>query len=119
VKLLHDFDYAPRAGVHQNRPIVDDRIAIFANTVFLRNFIVGHARFGKLSADPYIALITVRRPALFDHITAEARPLIYTQNARDAADDRSDRAANDSAYRTCRALAFTGTSFSASWHTLR
>jgi hypothetical protein len=86
------------AGINQNRPIVDDRIAIFANTILLRNLIIRDARFRKLSADPYIALITVRRAALFNHITAEARPLIYTQNARDAADDPSDRAANDSAY---------------------
>jgi hypothetical protein len=118
VRLLDDFDYAPRAGVHQNRPIVDDRIAIFANAVLLRNLIIGDARFRKLSADPHVALITVRRAALFNHITAEARPLVYTQNARDAADDPADRAANDSAYRTCRALAFSGTAFNASGHTL-
>ena len=116
--LLDDFDYAPGAGVHQNRPIVDNRVAIFACTVLLRNLIIGDARFRKLSADPYIALITVRWAALFNHIIAEARPLIYTQNARDAADDPADRAANDSAYRTCRALAFSGTSFNASGHTL-
>jgi hypothetical protein len=84
----------------------------------LRDLIIGDARFRKLSADPYFALITVRRPALFNHITAEARPLIYTENARDAAEDPSDRAANDGAYRTCRALAFTGTSFNTSGHTL-
>jgi hypothetical protein len=94
--------------------IVDDRVAILANTVLLRNLIVRDARFRKLSADPYIALITVRRAALFDHITAEARPLIYTQNARDAADDSTDRAANDGTYGTCCPFAFAGTSFNAS-----
>ena len=116
--LLDDFDYAARTGVHQNRPIVDDRIAIFSNTIFLRNIIIGDAGFRELSADPYIALITVRRAMLFNYITAEARPLICAQNARDAANDPSDRAANDSAYRTCRALAFAGTPFNASGHTL-
>jgi hypothetical protein len=118
MRLLDDFDYAARTGVNQNRSIVDNCVAIFACTVLLRNLIIGDARFRKLSADPHIALITVRRAALFNHITAEARPLVYTQNARDAADDPADRAANDSAYRTCRALAFSFTTFDATGHAL-
>jgi hypothetical protein len=55
---------------------------------------------------------------LFNHITAETRPLIYAQNACDAADNPSNRAADDSADRTCSALAVAGTAFDASGHAL-
>ena len=107
-----------RTRINEYRTIVDDGVAILPDTVFLRDFIVGDARFRKLSADPHIALIAVRRAMLFNHVAVEARPLIYTQNACDAADDPSDRAANDCAYRTSRSLAFAGTSFNAAGHTL-
>jgi hypothetical protein len=100
-------DDAPSARVNQHRSIIDDGVAILANTVFLRNVVVGDARFRKLSAYPYIALITVGRAALFNYITSETRPL-----------NPSGRAANHSAHRTCRAFTFAGTSFNASRHTL-
>jgi hypothetical protein len=84
----------------------------------LRNVVVGDASFRKLSPYPYIALITVGRAALFNYITAETRPLIYSQYSRYTADDPSYRATNDSAHRTCRAFAFAGTLLNASRHTL-
>jgi hypothetical protein len=111
-------DDAPSARVNQHRSIIDDGVAILANTVFLRNVVVGDARFRKLSAYAYIALITVGRPALFYYITAETRPLIHSQYSCYTADDPSDRAANDSAHRTCRPFTFAGTSLNASRHTL-
>jgi hypothetical protein len=111
-------DDAPSARVNQHRSIIDDSVAILTNTVFLRNVVVGDARFRKLSAYPYIALITVGRAALFNYITAETRPLIHSQYPCYTADDPSDRAANDSTYRTRRAFTFAGTSFNASGHTL-
>jgi len=91
---------------------------VLANAVLLRNFVVVDARFRKLSPYPYSALIAVRRAALFNYITAEARALIYSQNACYAADNPSNRAANDSAHWTCRAFAFVGTTFNASRDTL-
>ena len=87
---------------------------VLANAVLLRNFVVVDARFRKLSPYPYSALIAVRRAALFNYITAEARALIYSQNACNP----SNRAANDSAHWTCRAFAFAGTTFNASRDTL-
>jgi hypothetical protein len=48
----------------------------------------------------------------------KAGSLISAQDACDTTDDPSNRAANDSAHRTCRAFAFAGTSFNASRHTL-
>jgi hypothetical protein len=66
------------AGVNQNRSIIDDRVAIFANTVLLRNFVVGDACFRKYRADPYIAVIAVRRPMFFGNIMMETRALIYS-----------------------------------------
>jgi hypothetical protein len=116
--LLHNFDYAASAGVNEHWPIVDDGVAILANTVLLRNVVVGDARFGKLGAYPYIALVAVRRTALFNYITAEARALIHAQYSCYTADDPANRAANDSAHRTRRAFAFAGTTFNASRHTL-
>jgi hypothetical protein len=106
------------AGINKHRSIVDDRVTILANAIFLRNFVVGNARFGKLSADPYITVIAVRWPMFFDNITMEARALIYAQNAWHAADNSPDRAANNGSYRTGGPLAFAGTSFNASGHTL-
>jgi hypothetical protein len=117
-RLFDHLNDAASAWVNQHWSIVYDGVAIFANTVFLRNFVVGDARFRKLSAHPYIALIAVRRAALFNYITAETRPLIYTQNACDAADNPSNRAADDSADRTGRAFAFAGTPLNAARHTL-
>jgi hypothetical protein len=116
--LLDDFDDAAGTGVNQHRSIVNDRVAILAGTVFLRNVVVSHARFGKLSAYPYLASIGVRRAMLFNHITAETRPLIHSQYSGYTADDPSDGAANDSAHRASRAFAFAGASFSASRYTL-
>src|ERR1035437_4947938 len=117
-RLLDNLHDAAGTGVNEHRSIVDDGVAILANTVFLRNVVVSHARFRKLCTHPYIALIAVRRAVLFNYIAAETRPLIYTQNACDAADNPSNRAADDSADRTCRALAFAGTAFDASGNAL-
>ena len=117
-RSLDDLNDAASAGVDEHRSIIDHGVAILANSVFLGNFVVSHACFRKLSAYPYIAMIAVRRTVLFNYITAETRALIYTQNACDAANDASNRAADNSADRTCRALAFAGTSFNASRHTL-
>jgi hypothetical protein len=104
--------------VNQHRSIIDDGVATLANTVFLRNVVVGDARFRKLSAYPHIAPITVGRAALFNYITAETRSLIHSQYSRYTADDPSDRAANDSAHRSCRVFTLAGTSFNAFKHTL-
>jgi hypothetical protein len=105
-------------GINEYRSIVDDRVAIPASTVFLGHVVVGHARFGKLGTYPYIALIAVGRAVLFNHIAMKAGPLIYAQYSCHAADDPSDRAANDSAHRPGSPLAFARTTFDASRHTL-
>jgi hypothetical protein len=118
VWLFDNFDYAASAGVNEHRSIVDYGVAILANTVFLRNVVVSDARFRKLCTHPYITLIAVGRAALFNHITSEARALIHAQYSGYTADDPSNRAANDSAHRTCRAFAFAGTPLNASRHTL-
>ena len=104
--------------VHQHCPIVDHRVTILTNAIFLRNVIVSHARFWKLSAYPNVALVSVGRSVLFDHVTMEAGSLISAQDACDTTDDPSDRTSDDSAHRTGSAVAFAGTSFNASRHTL-
>jgi hypothetical protein len=118
VELLDDLDYAARAGVNQNRSIVDNCVAIFANTILLRNLVVGDACFRKYCAHPYITFVAIRGPVFFDNITVEARTLIDAQNSRHTADDPSDRATNNSSHRPGSPLAFSCTTFDASGHTL-
>src|ERR1700722_6477714 len=106
-------------GINQNRPIVDDRIAIVANTVLRRNFVIGNAGFRKHRSYPDIPFIAVRGPVLFfDDVMTEARTLIPAQNASHTPDDPSDRAAYNSADRTRSTLAFAGTSLDTSSHSL-
>src|SRR4051794_39231855 len=65
--LFDDFHDTTSTRFDQNRSIVDDRVAILSDTVLLRDLVIGHARFRKLGAYPYIALITVGRAALLLH----------------------------------------------------
>jgi len=48
--LLDHFNDAMAARVDQHRPIVDDRVAVFASAVFPRHFVVRHAFFRKFGA---------------------------------------------------------------------
>src|ERR1019366_7179875 len=116
--LLDHLDYASRARINQHRSIVYDRIAIIAHTVFRWNLIVSDACFRKDRACSYIAFVAVRGPMFFDDIVTEPRTCIHAKNARHTADDPSDCAANDSAHRTCCALAFAGTAVDASFDAL-
>jgi hypothetical protein len=116
--LLDHLDYASRARINQHRSIVYDRIAIIANTVFRWNLIVSDACFRKDRACSYIAFVAVRGPVFFDDIVTETRTCIHAKNARHAADDPSDRAAYNSAYRACGPLAFPGTTVDASFDAL-
>ena len=117
-RLLDDFDDAACTGVNQNRSIVDDGVAIFANTILRRNLIVGDARFGKDRAHSYIAFIAVRGPVFFDDVMTEARTLIDAQNACHTADDPSDRAANNSSHRPGSPLALSCPTFDAAGYAL-
>jgi hypothetical protein len=58
-RLLDHFNDAMAAGVNQHRPVVDDRVAVFASAVFPRHFVVRHAFFRKFDTHPDIALIAV------------------------------------------------------------
>ena len=59
LSLLDHFNDAMAAGVNQHRPVVDDRVAVFASAVFPRHFVVRHAFFRKFDTHPDIALIAV------------------------------------------------------------
>jgi hypothetical protein len=50
--LFHDFHDATGTGVNQYRSVVDHGVAVLPNTIFLRNVVVSHTRFRKLSAHP-------------------------------------------------------------------
>jgi hypothetical protein len=55
---------------------------------------------------------------LFNHIAMKAGPLICTQNACHAAHNPAYRTTDDSTHGTGGPLAFAGTTFDASGHTL-
>jgi hypothetical protein len=116
--LLDHLDDASRARINQHRSVVYNRIAIIANTVFRWNLIVSDACFRKNRAYSYISFVAIRGPVFFDDIVTETRTCIYTKNARHAADDASDSATYDSAYRACGPLAFPGTTVDASFDAL-
>jgi hypothetical protein len=59
LSLLDHLNDAMAAGIHQHRPIVDDRVAVFTNAVFLRHFVVRHTCFRKFGAHPDVALIAL------------------------------------------------------------
>jgi hypothetical protein len=56
---------------------------------------------------------------LFDHIAAEARPFIDTQDTGNAANDAADNTTYNRANRPCCALTFTRTMVDAARYTLR
>jgi hypothetical protein len=116
--LLDHLNDAARSGVDQNRPVIDDRITIFADAILGWNVIVGDACFRKHCAHPYIPFVAVRGPAFFDDVMTEARTLIGAENASHTTDDPSDRAANNSAHRPGSPLALSGTTFDASGYAL-
>jgi hypothetical protein len=117
-RLLDDLDYAVRTGVNQDRSIVDHRVAVFADTILLRNFIVGHAFLRKHCAHPDIAFVAVGRTVFFDDVMSEARTFIHAQNAVYTADDPSDRAANDGSHGPSSPLAFSRTTFDTAGYAL-
>jgi hypothetical protein len=118
VELLDDLNYAARSGVDQNGRVIDDRIAIFANTVLRWNLVVGDARFRKYCAYPYITFVAVRGPVLFDDVMTETRTLIDAENAIYTADDAADRAANNRSHRPGSPLALSCATFDASGYPL-
>ena len=111
--LLHDFNYPTRTGINQNRSIIDDRVTVFANTVFRWNLIVGYARLRKNCAYSHVPIISVRGTVLFDDITPEARTLIHAQNAVYATNDSSDCATNNSSNGPRSPLTFARTTINA------
>ena len=58
-------------GIDQNRLVVHDCVSIFADTIFRRNIVVGHAFLRKHFANSDVAPVVIRRPVLFDHVTVE------------------------------------------------
>ena len=45
-RSIHDLNNPARPGLNQHRAVVHDSVAVLANTVFSRDFIVLHARSG-------------------------------------------------------------------------
>jgi hypothetical protein len=118
-ELLDHFDDAVRPRVHKNRPIVDDSVSIFADAVFLRNIVIGHARLGQNSAYPNVLIVAVGRIMTIGHVAPESRSCVHSQHAVDAAHDTTDDPAYDGADRPGRTLSFARAALDPSRHTLR
>jgi hypothetical protein len=116
--LFDDFDDPVCPRIHQNGPIVHDGVAIFTGTVFLGNVVIGYAGFGQNSSDPQFLIVVIRRMVVLDDVASEARTLIDTQNATDAANHTTDNASDHSADRAGRALSFTSAVLNASRNSL-
>ena len=117
--LFDDLDDPSAARLDQNRAAIDDRVAVVANTIFLRYVVVGDAFFRQDSADPQIFAVLIRRAPLFDDVSAETRTRVDAQDAVHAADDTTDHAPDDRSDRTCCPLPLPGASFYTSRDALR
>ena len=93
--------------------IVDVGVAIAGHVIIGRHVVVGDAGFRQHGADAEFAFVAIRRHALLDDISAEARAILNAENAADGAGDRAERAANDGADRAGIVIALRGAAFGA------
>src|SRR5829696_2196949 len=97
--LLDDLHDRVGARIDKHRPLIHDRIAIVANAVLGRDFVVGQPARRQPGADAHLLGVVVGRDAALDHIAAELGPLLVgdaaDDGAADAADDGTDRPAAD------------------------
>ena len=108
VVLFDDLDNPAAARFDQDCAAVHDRVAIFADAIFLRHVVIGDAFFRQDGADAHILAILIGRAALFDDIAAKTRTFVDAQDAVHTADDTTDHAADDRADRTRCPFALAG-----------
>jgi hypothetical protein len=68
---------------------------------------------GEHRTDPYIFIVLIGRAPLFDHIRAEARPLIDAKDTLHSANDAADHATNNCPDGTCCPFPISGTPLNA------
>src|ERR1700737_3695892 len=70
--LIDDLDNPVGTRIHQNRPVVHDRVAIIPGAIFPRHLVIGDALLRQFGADPDILAILIGRTTLPAHILANA-----------------------------------------------
>ena len=95
--LIDDLNDRVCARINQHRVPVDYGISVISSArIFRRHFIVCHAAIREHATDTHVAVIVVRRIMTFSDIAMEARPVIDTQYAVDAAYNAADNTTNHS-----------------------
>src|SRR4051812_6843419 len=103
-----------RARLDQHGATVDDGVTVLTRrAILVRHFVIGHAAGRQNGADADVLAVAVGRTTLFDDIAAEARTIVHTEYAGNAADHATDGAANNGADRASRAATFIGAAFDA------
>src|SRR5215210_4131605 len=99
--LLDHLNDGVSAGVHQNRPIIDDGVLVLRDTVVLRDVVIGNPTLREPRPDDYLFLVGIRRALLRSYVFAEFWPLRIVDAASNCADACThggpDRASNDTA----------------------
>jgi hypothetical protein len=118
IALFEDFNDAMGAGIDEDRPAIDDGIAIVANAVFLWHVIVRDPVAGQVGAHPHVTLVVVRRVMPLDDVAVKPGTLIDAEHTIDTADHATDDATDNSADRPGCAFAFAGAAFNAAGYAL-
>ena len=100
--LLYDLDNPAGPGLNQHHAVVHDSVAVLADTILRRDFVVFHARGGQHRANPDFILVSVRWRRLAHDILPEARALFDPEEASDTARNSTKHAADNSTHRSSR-----------------
>jgi hypothetical protein len=96
-----------RPGLNQHHAVVHDSVAVLADTILGRDFIVLHARCGQHRADLDFILVSIRWRRLAHDILPEAGALFDAKEASDTAGNSTKHAADNSTHRSgCRSTLF-------------
>jgi hypothetical protein len=111
--LLDDLDDAVGSRVDQHGAAIHDSVSVLAHAIFGRHIVIVDALLGKYRPNSYIFVVLIGRVPLFDHIRAEAGPLIDAEDALHSANDAADHATDNCPDGACRPFPILGTPLNA------
>jgi hypothetical protein len=111
--LLDDLDDAVGSWVDQHGATIHDGVSVLVHAILRRHIVIGDTLVGKHRSNSHIFIVLIGRAPLFNHIRAEARPLIDAKDACYSADDAADHATDNSPDGTCRPFSIPGTPLNA------
>jgi hypothetical protein len=113
ISLFDDLDDAAGSRVDQHGATIHDRVSVLAHAILRRHIVIVDTLVGKYRPNSYIFVVLVGRVPLFDHISAEARPLIDAKDACYSTDDAADHTTDNCPDGTCRPVSLSGTPLNA------